>query len=64
MICGVPALNKPQLAMMAMVTTITMTTEMIAKTEIEGNSAQRRQPGQCCDLGSIYCSCREKKMHE
>ena len=42
--CCVAALNKLRLAMMAMMTMITITMKMITNTEIEDNSAQRRQP--------------------
>ena len=45
----VPALNKPRPAMMSMMAMITMTMEMITKTEIKDDSAQRRQP--CCGGG-------------
>jgi hypothetical protein len=42
--CCVPALNKLRLVMMAMMTMMTMTLKMMIKSEIEDNSAQRRQP--------------------
>jgi hypothetical protein len=65
--CGAPALNKPQLAIMAMVTVITMTMKMITKTETKGNSAQWRQP--CCGGGggekdgcSYACSFAREKV--
>jgi hypothetical protein len=54
--CCVPALNKLRLGRgddgaVAMMTMITMTMEMITNTEVEDNSAQRRQPG--CGGGGV-----------